>query len=43
MDDKKEPEQIGLELPNYFFEYEEWSKNKEKNDKEETIVIIDLF
>ncbi len=44
MQQKEQENRIQLELPDYSLEYEEWIRKKqEANNKEENVVIIDIY
>lgn len=43
---ENEPQQIQLELPDYSYQYYEWTKKKEQqkqDSSQETVVIIDIY
>ena len=41
---QESPQQLQLELPDYWLEYEEWVKKQEARQREqETVVIIDIY
>jgi hypothetical protein len=41
---QESPQQIGLPLPDYSWEYQEWIKKQEaKVENQETVVIIDIY
>lgn len=42
--EKYEPQQIQLELPDYSDQYHEWIKKQNKEiKKEETVIVIDIY
>lgn len=41
--DSYEPQQIQLQIPDYSDEYYEWKKKQEKKEKQETVIVIDIY
>lgn len=41
---EQQPTQIGLELPDYSYAYEEWiRKHQQDNNEKETVIIIENY